>query len=123
MSYKVEPVCMGVTKWADYRAVAAEHHGWIAGTYVDGMSDIPFEVKLAQYEPGTERSGWAEPEKGTTLTWILEGSMTIYFKNENGHTETVSLQAGQMLRHENFVPHTWVVGTEGVSAITVRTKK
>lgn len=50
-----EPRILGageVTVYASTDAVSLNHRGWIAGPYVSGMEDAPFEVKHATHQEG-----------------------------------------------------------------------
>ena len=79
------------------------------------------EVKWFMHPPGDERVAWAPPDRNLTLTIIIEGALTLYFRSIDGEERTVDLvgRGEYALWHGPSYTHSWRT-QEGCTLVTVR---
>ena len=123
MDYK--PTKLGdneVTIFSDTGEISACHRGWVAGPYVLGMENLPFEVKDATHQKGDERAEWSNPGPGYCWVWVLEGELELHLRLKNSE-EAVVLKPGSAVVFANAVPHRWYVNCDQTRILTVRSSR
>lgn len=125
MAYEVKTYqsAAGSIALYDTAPVAAEHHDWIAGSFIktgtgEALIDS-FEVKRGTLPKGGDRTAWASYPSGKTWQLITRGCVECIFQIDG--TETMITQhAGEALLWDNVIPHKTNI-LEEVDYVCVRT--